>query len=67
MHWKAQSLTFFKLSFNSFDEVFTSRITENNDVSSAKCFALEFKLSNKSFISIENSKGPTTDHSTTPA
>ena len=35
-HWKPQSLTFFKSSFNSLAEVFTSWTTENNDVSSAK-------------------------------
>ena len=38
-HWKDQSLTFFESSFNSFVEVFTSRTTENNEVSSAKSFA----------------------------
>ena len=38
-------LDFFKSLFNSFTEVFTSWKTENNDVSSAKSFALEVKSS----------------------
>ena len=54
-HWKAHSLTFFKSSFNSFAEVFTSWTTENNDVLSEKSFSLEFKLSDKSFI-LEDSR-----------
>ena len=48
-YWKANSLTFFKSSFNSFEEVFTLWTTENNDVS-AKSLPLEVKLSDKSFI-----------------
>ena len=52
--WKAQSLTFFKSSFNSFVEVFTSWTTENNDLSPAKSFALDVKFSDRSFIKIKN-------------
>ena len=66
-HWKAHSLTFFKSSFNSFTEVFTSWKTENNDVSSAKCFALEVKLSDKSFVYVENNNGPRIDPWGAPA
>ena len=59
-HWKAQSLTFFKSSFNSLAEVFTSWTSENNNVSSAKSFTLLVKLSDKSFILIKNN-GPRID------
>ena len=46
---KAQSVTFFKSSFNSFVEMFTSWTTENNDVS-AISFVLDVQFSDKSFI-----------------
>ena len=49
-HWKAQLLTFQSHHLTVFAEVFTSRPTENIDVSSAKSFALEVKLSHKSLI-----------------
>ena len=44
-HWKAH---FFQVIINSFTEVFTSYTAENIDVSLAKSFVLEDKLSDKS-------------------
>ena len=49
-HWKAHLLIFFRPSFDSLAEAFTSWTTENNDVSSAKSFTLEDKSSAKSLI-----------------
>ena len=43
-------INFSKSSFKSFAEMLTSWTTENNDVSSAKGFALDVKFSDKSFI-----------------
>ena len=43
-HWKAQSSTYFKSSFNSLAEVFTSWTTDNNDVSSAKSFRIACQI-----------------------
>ena len=40
---------FLKSSFNSFAEAFISSTIENNDVTSGNLFALEVKLSDKSF------------------
>ena len=51
-HWKAHLLIFFRSSFNSLAEAFTSWTTENNDVSSAKSFTLEDKSSAKSLYQL---------------
>ena len=47
-HWSARLLTYFESSFNPL-QMWTSWTTENN-ASSAKSFALDVKLSDKSFI-----------------
>ena len=51
-YWKTHLLIFFRLSFNSLAEAFTSWTTENKDVSSAKSFTFEDKSSAKLLIKI---------------
>ena len=60
-------INFLKSSFNSFAEVFISSTIENNDVTSAKIFAWEVKLSDKSFRQIKNNNGPGINSCGTPA
>ena len=66
-HWKAHLLIFFRSSFNSLAEPFTSLTNENNDVSAAKSFTLEDISSAKSLIQIKNDSGRRIDPCGTPA
>ena len=59
-HWRAQLLSFSRSLFHSC-ETHLSQTKENRDVSSAKIFYVELRLSLKSFIYIKNKSGPRTE------
>ena len=53
--------------FNSLADLVILSTTENSDVSSANNFALDAKSSNKSFMCIRKSNGPSIEPCGTPA
>ena len=61
LYWIVQVLILVKSLFNSLAELVVFSTIENSDVSSANNFALDAKSSDKSFMYIRKSNGPSLD------
>ena len=67
LHWNAQVLILAKSLFNSLADLIIFTFTESSDVSPAKYFALDAKLSDKLFMYIRKNIGSSIERCWTPA